>query len=56
MRCTIATEYFEVGVAESAKSGSTAPVLVFSRARASRCRLCVSLPGRVGRIAPAVAR
>ncbi len=54
MRCTIATEYFEVGVAESAKSGSTAPVPVF--ARASRARLCVSLPGRGGRIAPAVAR
>jgi hypothetical protein len=56
MRCTIATEYFEVGVAESAKSGSTAPVLVFSRARASRGCPCVSLPGRGGRIVPAVAR
>ena len=56
MRCTIATEYFEVGVAESAKSGSTAPVPGFSRARVSRGRLCVSPPGRGGRIAPAVAR
>lgn len=56
MRRTIAAEYFEVGVAESANSGSTAPVPGSSRARASRGRPCVTLPGHDGLIVPAGAR